>query len=131
MGSFSDYAENKILDHVFKTTAYTPATHLYVALSTADPTDAGSGIAEPAGADAYARVICDAWDAASGGHIQNTGAVNFATPTGAWGTISHFAIFDALTGGNMIGHGAVAVPKVVGAGDTPSFAAGDIDCTLD
>ena len=41
MGSLSDYVENKILDHCMKTSAYTPATHLYVGLSTANPTDDG------------------------------------------------------------------------------------------
>ena len=30
MGSFSNYAENAILDHVFKSAAYTVPTNLYV-----------------------------------------------------------------------------------------------------
>ena len=46
--SFSDYAEGKVLDHVFNLAAFTQPT-LYLAVSTAAPTDAGSGAAEPSG----------------------------------------------------------------------------------
>ncbi len=130
MGSFSNYLENKILDHVFKTASFTVPTNIYVALSTADPTDSGGSIAEPSG-NAYARTACNTWDAASGGAIANTGAVTFPTATGSWGTITHFALFDASTAGNMLAHGSLAVSKAITTGDTPKFNAGDIDITLD
>lgn len=130
MGSFSNYLENKILDHIFKTAAYTVPTNIYVALSTADPTDAGSGIAEPVG-NAYARVQCNAWDAAALGATANTNQVTFPQATGSWGTITHFALFDAITGGNMLAHGALTTSKAITTGDTPRFNAGDIDVTLD
>jgi len=48
MGGFSNYWENKILDHIFGKGSYAPPT-IYVGLSTADPTDDGSGLAEPSG----------------------------------------------------------------------------------
>jgi hypothetical protein len=130
MGSFSNYLENKILDHVFKTASFSVPTNIYVALSTADPTESGSGIAEPSG-NGYARTVCNAWDAASGGATQNTNEVTFPTATGSWGTIAHFALFDASTGGNMLAYGALTVSKAVTSGDTPKFNAGDIDVTLD
>lgn len=130
MGSFSNYLENKILDHVFKTASFTVPTNIYVALSTADPLDTGAGIAEPSG-NAYARTVCNSWDAASGGATANTGAVTFPTATGSWGTITHFALFDASTAGNMLAHGSLAVSKTITTGDTPKFNAGDIDVTLD
>lgn len=130
MGSFSNYLENKILDHFLKTISFTVPSNVYVALSTADPTDAGSGIAEPSGNN-YARTVCNTWNAASGGATANTGAVTFPTASGSWGTISHFALFDAITSGNMLAHGTVVTPKAVGSGDTPTFPAGDIDITLD
>lgn len=129
MGSFSDYLENKIIDHVFKTASYTVPTNIYVALSTADPLDSGAGIAEPVGNN-YARALCNVWDAASGGATANTNAVTFNTASGAWGTISHFAIFDHVSAGNMLAHGSLAVSKAVTTADTPTFAAGDIDVSL-
>ena len=43
MAGFSDYLEDKVLDHVFGGNAYTaPGTH-YVALYTVAPTDTGGG----------------------------------------------------------------------------------------
>lgn len=130
MGSFSNYLENKVLDHVFKTASYSVPSNIYVALSTADPTDSGGSIAEPSGNN-YARTACNTWDAASSGAIANTGAVTFPTASGSWGTITHFALYDASTSGNMLAHGSLSASKAIGNGDTASFAAGAIDITLD
>ena len=49
MGSLSNYVEDEVLDHVLKTGDWAQPANLYVALSTADPTDDASGIAEPSG----------------------------------------------------------------------------------
>lgn len=130
MGSFSDYLENQLLRHAFKIGAYTQPTNLYVALSTADPTDDGSGIAEPVGSG-YARKNHNAWVELSNSVVENDGEIVFDEATGNWGTISHFAIFDALTGGNMLGHGAVTTPKAFVSGDTARIPDGDIQISLD
>jgi hypothetical protein len=131
MGSFSDYWENEILDHVFGKGSYTPPT-IYVALSTADPTDDGSGLSEPSG-NAYARKQTSAgdWNAASGGALDNANEIAFNEATGSWGTITHFALMDAASGGNMLAHGPLSQSKTVGTGDTAKFAAGDLDVSLD
>lgn len=129
MAGFSDYLENKLLDHTFKTASFTQPTNLYVALFTAAPSDSGGGT-EVSGTS-YARTVCNTWDAASGGAIANTGAVTFPTAGGSWGTVTHFGIFDASSAGNLIAWGALATSKTIGSGDTASFAAGDLDITLD
>jgi len=131
MGSFSDYWENEVLDHVFGKGSYAPPT-IYVALSTADPTDDGSGIAEPSG-NGYSRVQTQAsdWNAASSGSLDNANDITLPEATGNWGTISHFALFDAASGGNMLAHGALSESKSVGTGDTAKFASGDLDVSLD
>ena len=131
MGGFSDYWENKILDHIFGKGSYTPPT-IYVGLSTADPTDDGSGLAEPSG-NAYTRVQTSAsdWNAASSSSLDNVGDITFAQATGNWGTITHFALFDAATAGNMLAHGTLSQPKAVGESDTARFEAGDLDICLD
>ena len=126
MGSLSNYAENELLDHVLKVGAYTPPTHIYIALSTADPTDDASGLSEPSGGS-YARILCDDWDTAASRAIQNTSSVEYVEATGSWGTLTHFAIMDALTGGNMLAYGSLSESKVISSGDTASFAAGAID----
>ncbi len=131
MGGFSDYWENKILDHIFGKGSYTPPT-IYVGFSTADPTDDGSGLAEPSD-NAYARVQTSAsdWNAASNGSLDNVSDITFAQATGNWGTITHFALFDAATAGNMLAHGALSQSKAIGESDTARFEAGDLDISLD
>jgi len=131
MGSFSDHWENEILDHLFGKGSYTPPT-IYVGLSTADPGDDGTGLSEPSG-NGYARVATSAsdWNAASGGALDNTNAIEFAEATGSWGTLTHFALFDASSGGNLLAHGALTQAKTIASGDTAQFAAGNLDVSLD
>jgi len=131
MGGFSDYWENKILDHIFGKGSYTPPT-IYVGLSTADPTDSGSGLTEPSG-NGYARVQTSAsdWNAASNGSLDNTGNITFAQATGNWGTITHFALFDAATTDNMLAYGALSQSKLISESDTARFEAGDLQISLD
>ena len=131
MGSFSDYWENKILDHIFGKDNYTPPT-IYVGLSTTDPTDAGSGLTEPSG-NGYARVQTSAsdWNAASNGSVDNACNITFAQATGNWGTTTHFALFDAATAGNMLAYGALSQSKSISESDTARFEAGDLDISLD
>ncbi len=130
MGGFSDYWENKILDHIFGKGSYTPPT-IYVGLSTADPTDDGSGLAEPSG-NGYARKQTSAsdWNAASNGSLDNASDITFAQATGSWGTITHFALFDAATAGNMLAHGVLSQSKTIGNSDTAIFEAGDLEISL-
>lgn len=131
MGSFNNYTENKVLDHVTGKTAFTKPT-AYVGLSTADPADDASGLAEPSGSG-YARVTTSgaSWDAASGGATANAAALTFPEASGAWGTVTHFALFDASTSGNMLCHGTLDASRVITSGITPRFAIGELDITLD
>lgn len=130
MGSFGDFWEDEVLDHLFGKGAYTPPT-IYVALSTADPTDDGSGAAEPSG-NGYARVETAGsdWDASSGGATANANAITFPEASGSWGTVTHFALYDAATNGNMLAHGALDSSEAISSGKTPRFAAGDLDVSL-
>ncbi|HUV64199.1 MAG TPA: hypothetical protein VMW24_09885 [Sedimentisphaerales bacterium] len=131
MGGFSNYWENKILDHIFGKSSYTPPT-IYVALSTADPLDDGSRISEPSG-NGYTRVEISAsdWSASAAGAVCNASNITFPTASGSWGTVTHFALFDSATGGNMLACGALEQPKVIGASDTGKFDAGALEIGLD
>lgn len=129
MGSISDYLELEWLDHIFEVGAYGVPTNIYIALSTADPTDSGGSIAEPSG-NGYARKVHNTWNAASSRATSNNGTITFDIATGAWGTITHYAIFDAITGGNMLAHGSLATPKAIVNGNTPSIATTGISVSV-
>ena len=90
----------------------------------------GSTITEP-GSPSYARVKWQTWDKAAAGATENTDAITFAQATVSWGTILDFAICDASTAGNLLAYGDLTISKSVASGDTPKFATGDLDITLE
>ena len=139
MSNASNYLENELLDHVLGEGGrnYTPAT-LYIALFA----DTGSGVAtalESGTNDtassanwgyyeinngSYARQAVN-FNAASSGSANNDGAVtfpqataNYDTAGGAGNTVTHVAIMDASTAGNVLFYGALSVSKIVTTGDT-------------
>ena len=133
--SLSNFLELELLDHVFKQTVYAVPDRVAIALSTADPSEAGTNIAEPA-AGAYTRVKCLTtgadWNVAAAGAMDNASIFTFPTATASWGTITHFALYDATgTGlGNMLGYAALTTARDVTIGDTVKFAAGDLDISM-
>lgn len=104
MGSLSNFAENALLNHICNT-AFTPAATLFVALCTADPTDAGTGasMGEVTNSNAYARASV-VFGAAATRRVVQSGAVSFPQATGPWGNVTHWAIVDSATygAGNML-----------------------------
>jgi len=135
-GTFSDYLENELLNHVFRTATYTSASNLYVGLSlstmagaTADAYTGTTVIGEVSGG-AYVRKKCNTWDSSSAGATANTGAITFAQATADWGTVKYFFIADRTTLGNILVWGNLTTAKAVSSGDTLKFATGDLDITL-
>ena len=133
-GDFSDFLELEILDNYFGALDYAAPATLYIGLSTADPTDDNSGLAEPSG-NGYARVSVTnnktSWTAASAGALANDIDFTFPEATGSWGTVTHFIIADAASAGNMLAHGDLTTSKAIGDGDTAKFKSGDLDISLD
>ena len=132
-GSASDYLENKLLEEVVGKTAYTMPT-AYIALLTATPDDAdtGSTITEPVAMN-YARIATTgaSWGAASGGSISNAAILSSNVASGDWGEITHFALCDAATTGNVLLWGSLTTSTTVLNGDSLSFAVGSLIITLD
>jgi hypothetical protein len=63
--------------------------------------------------------------------IDNANEITFPQASGNWGTLTHFALFDTASGGNMLAHGALSISKTISSEDTAKFAAGDLDVSLD
>jgi hypothetical protein len=129
MTMLSNYLEGKWVDHVLRNTAYTtPGTSVYVSLHTADTAEDGSGT-EVSGNN-YSRVQVTSWDAPASRATQNTSAVTFPTPSGSWGTCTHYGIWDASTVGNLLFYGALSSSIAPTSGSTVRFAAGALDLAL-
>ena len=145
MSAMSDYLENKLVDHLFRGVNFTAPAQLHVALYTVAPSDSGGGTEVSGGSYARAALAPSTtnWSATNsvgstanpssgtGGATSNNGAITFPAPTGNWGSCTHFGIFDASTGGNLLFHGALTTAKTVNNGDAaPSFAISSLVVTL-
>jgi hypothetical protein len=123
----SDYAANKMLDHMLGTTSWTMPANVYLALFTTNPTSAGTGTEVSGGS--YARKSIS-FDSAASRTTDNSGKITFAAATASWGTVTHWGTFDALTSGNLINFGQLTTSRTVASGDTVELAIGDLDISV-
>jgi len=105
-----------------------PKRPMYVGLLTAPPSDAGGGTEVTGGS--YARVVYAPtnanWAASfATGNAYNKAAIAFPSPSAGWGDVTHYGIYDRLTGGNLLWWGALTDPLTVLNGDpAPTFPIG-------
>lgn len=128
MSAISNYLENALLNATLRNTTYTSPATVYAALFTSDPTDAGSGT-ECTGSG-YARKAITFAAPSNGVTTNSAAACEFDQATGSWGTITHFGIYDALTTGNLLYHGALTTSKTISSGDVFKFATSSVSVTL-
>lgn len=151
MSNASNYLENELLDHVLGegTRDYTSPT-LYIALfadsgslaatalesGTSSTTGTGNWGYYEINNGNYSRVAVN-FDAAASGSAANTGAVTFNQATANYDTagstgneVTHVAIMDNSTAGNVLFYGALSVSKVVTTGDTFQINAGALTVSL-
>jgi hypothetical protein len=128
MAGFSDYYENKVIDHMLRNQAFTPPATVYVGLYTAAPTDAGGGTEVSGGSYARQAVTLAA---ASAGATQNSADITFPTATADWGTIVAAGLFDAASAGNLLAWNNLTASKTVNSGDTFKITAGSLTISVD
>lgn len=130
MSAASNYLENKVLDHVLRVASYTQPSGLWVALFTASTgLETNSPSAEVSGGS-YGRTAVT-MGAASNGSSTNSGTVTFTAATANWGTVTHVAIMDASTAGNVLFWGAATASKTIETGDTFQISASNLTISLD
>jgi hypothetical protein len=129
MAGFSDYLEDKVLDHVFGGNAYTAPSTLYVALYTSAPSDTGGGT-EVSGGGYVRKTATFTVSGTNPTTASNTGAIEYPTATANYGTVTSVGIFDASSSGNLLAYANLTTSKVVSTGDVFRFNAGDLDVTL-
>lgn len=124
MATMSTYFANQVINHMLRNQAFTPPSTIYVSLHTADPGDNGANEVSGGG---YARQAVTL-AAAANKATSNTTVIEFTNMPAV--TITHCAIWDASTGGNVLMYGALTQSKTVNAGDTVRFNVGDLDITF-
>ena len=128
----SDWLEERILNHFFRNTNTPPPTQHFIGLFISNPTDAGTGTEVQGGGYARRAIAFTAPTQVSGrGQISNNAEIRFPIATANWGTVSHFGIFTAATGGNFLAHGPVTVSKLIEAGDEAKFNINTLTISVD
>lgn len=143
MSAMSNFLENALVDQLFRGQSAPTTSTLYVGLLTAAPNDAGGGTEVSGGS--YARVSVSSslanWagtqsagstvaSSGTGGQTSNNAAITFPTPTAGWGTVTHFGIYDAASGGNLLFYGQLTIAKTINEADTVTFPAASLSITF-
>jgi hypothetical protein len=132
----SNYLENKVLDHVLTATSYTAPTTRYLALFNNTSTNASTNLEAGTLTDeistsgtAYVRKAVT-FAAASGGQSATNATVTFDAATASWGTVTHVAVMDAETSGQVLFYGEVTTAKSIDVGDTFQVTSGNLTISL-
>ncbi len=115
----STYLGNALLNHILRGITYTPPTKVYISLHTADPGLTGANEVTTTAWPAYVRkdaanggAIATGFSAAAAKSCANALDLLWAANNGASAVVvTHFALWDAATGGNCLFSDALSSPK--------------------
>lgn len=113
-------------------------SNCYLALSSTAPEKDGSNFTEPAASTGYARAVVglanqsatQVMGTPTEGSITNKDIIFFPEASSSWGTLTHFGLYTAATGGTLILYGSLSTPITVAANYVPLFRAGNFTLTL-
>ncbi len=127
MAGFSTFLAQAAINHFVRRVAQPVPAGTYLAMCVADPTDNNITANEVTGAW-YARQNITAWSApiGTGTTTANSNQVSFPAVTGNAVTLTHWAIYDAATSGNLLFSGALTVSKVLNVDDVLVINASDL-----
>lgn len=121
MSQATNHMESLVLTGLLNGTSITLSNAKpYIGLLTSAPTDSGGGN-ELAGGG-YARVQVGSsgqgdFSVSAEGSASNGAEFKWADATADWGTVTHVAVYDSATGGNMLLYGTLNSSVNVTSGD--------------
>src|SRR5436190_15606435 len=130
----SNYTAGKLLDHLFGIASFTAPTDIYVALMTANATDAGGGTEVSTSGTDYARQQISngagEWSRTTN-EVTHDNDIEYDEAAASYGTVVGQAAYDAGSVGNLLWWGALTPPQTVGLGSQFAFEAGSLVYSLD
>lgn len=125
--SKSNYWKKASINAALRAVNFTAPPKVYIALYTSNPTDADTGQEVTGGGYARQQVVFgDPVISDRRAGVQNTADVSFPIATADLGLITHVGIRDAVTGGNLLYHGAVKTPRTAMTNDLIRYLAGQL-----
>ena len=125
----SNYLRGKITDHVLRNISYVSPATVYVSLHTSDPTVNATAGTEVSAAW-YARQPATFAAQVTAGQTSNSGTLTFPGVEVSPVTITHFALWDAATLGNMLEFAPLSGSKTFSITDVPSWLPGQLTSTM-
>jgi hypothetical protein len=134
----STYLGNMTLEAVLRGGAFTIPARVYVSLHTADPGPTGLNEVTLAAWPSYARkdpaggaAINTGFDPVAAKTTKNAKILNYGGNDGAADvTVTHAAVWDALTGGNMLVYGPCQASKTFSPTDEATIKVGKLTETV-
>lgn len=117
----SAYLRTRLVKHALAITSFTMPTNTYLALMTTDPTVANTGTEVVGGS--YSRKLIS-WGTEANGNVPNNSLLSFTNMPAT--TVTHWAIYDASTSGNLLYFGKFEIPIVRTAGQTLDIVSGNL-----
>jgi hypothetical protein len=132
MSAASNFTENAHINAMLRGIEYPLPAGTYLSLHTANPGESGGNEVSTANWPSYTRkdaanseAIASGWTEPVDGVSQNAQQVLYPSHNGASSiTITHWAVYDAVTGGNMRGYASLNTPRTLQPGDVFVFDAG-------
>lgn len=105
------YLKNKIQQFLFTGEEFILPESYYIALSTTEPLEDGSNVTEPTEGN-YGRIEVarneSTFTLAEDGVIKNAIRLETNESTLPWGVVTHYGVFDAPIGGNLLWSNALS-----------------------
>lgn len=134
MSAASNYTETNIISALLRGTAFPLPTNTYVSLHTSNPGEAGGNEVSTAVWPAYVRKTAEdgdaigaGWTAPSDGVSTNAKQITYPSNNGAGPvTVTHWAIYDADTAGNLLVYAPLTTSRTLQPGDVFVFDVGSL-----
>jgi hypothetical protein len=138
MAGASTYTKNNILKALLQGTTFPLPTGTYISLHTADPGATGANEVTTGAMPAYVRrkaegagALGTGWSTPTTGVSTNANQLTFPSNNGAGVvTVTHFAIWDALTAGNCLESAALSTSRALSVGDILVFDIASLSVTV-
>lgn len=129
MSSASNYTEQNIINAIFLGIAFPVPANTWISLHTADPGEEGANEVTTTMWPSYRRMCAEltgpmgtGWLEPVDGITKNTNQIIFPTHNGTAPTnVTHFSVYDAETGGNMLVHAPLTATRNVAPNDVFLF----------
>lgn len=138
MSAASNYTEANVINALLRGVTFPLPTKTYVSLHTGNPGETGSNEVTTGAFPAYVRkeaevggAIGSGWDAPTDGVSKNAKQLTYPGFDGASPvTVSHWAVYDAATGGNLLFYAPLTTARTLQSGDVFVFDINALTVTM-